>query len=308
MSLRGAFTLLIRIFIILLSILILYIILDFNKLKIVFSNINYSPLIFAVAIYLLAQLVSAQRFIYVSESLGYSIPFYNSVRVHFIGLWFNNIMPTGLGGDIIKAGMFKKSMGLSSAITACFLDRGFGMIFMIICTFLQMPLYYFFFGYALTLTVLLICIVTLTLVALGMIWAKKDLNKTLTFLKWFHIFFNDLNKSFNKKFLLKQLWVCFIVHFNGIIAYFFIGLSLGISVEAINYVLIVPLIFLTALLPISFAGWGLRELSAVALFSLIGVSNELAFTSAVFFGLLSIIIGIPGIIFLFFDKKKIYPN
>ena len=265
MNLRDVFTILIRIFIILLSILVLCFILDFNKLKIVFSNINYSPLIFAVAIYLLAQLVSAQRFIYVSESLGYSIPFYNSVRVHFIGLWFNNIMPTGLGGDIIKAGMFKKSMGLSSAITASLIDRGFGMIFMIICIFLQLPLYYFFFGYALTLTVLLICIGSFTVIALGMIWAKTDLNKSLTFLKWLHILFNDLNKSFNRKFLLKQSWVCLIIHFNGVLAYFLIGLSLGISVEAINYILIVPLIFLTALLPLSFAGWGLRELSAVAL-------------------------------------------
>tara|TARA_B100001057_G_scaffold497929_1_gene603443 strand:- start:2320 stop:3243 length:924 start_codon:yes stop_codon:yes gene_type:complete len=304
MNQRSAFIFLMRTFIILLSIFILYSILDFNKLKIIFLNINYWPLIFAILIYLLVQLVSAQRFIYVSESLGYSIPFYNSVRVHFIGLWFNNIMPTGLGGDIIKAGMFKKSMGLSAAITASLLDRGFGMIFAIICIFLQLPLYYFFFGNTFTLIVLLICISTFTVIALGILWAKTDLNKKLTLFKWFHMLFNNLNKSFNRNFLFKQFWVCFIIHFNGILAYFLIGLSLGISVEVINYILVVPLIFLTALFPLSYAGWGLRELSAVALFSLIGVSNELAFTSAVFFGLLSIIIGIPGIIFLFFDKKK----
>ena len=50
-----------------------------------------------------------------------------------------------------------------------------------------------------------------------------------------------------------------------------------------------PLVMLAASLPISFAGWGIRELSAAAAFQAIGAPPEAGITLGVGIGLLSIL-------------------
>jgi uncharacterized membrane protein YbhN (UPF0104 family) len=47
-------------------------------------------------------------------------------------------------------------------------------------------------------------------------------------------------------------------------------------------------------LPISIAGWGVRETAMVGLFGLIGVPNEGALVLSVLFGLIGIAVAIPG--------------
>lgn len=57
----------------------------------------------------------------------------------------------------------------------------------------------------------------------------------------------------------------------------------------------VPVIFLIALIPVSFAGWGLREVGAVWLFGMVGIAKESALAMSVCFGLLLVLAGLPGL-------------
>jgi uncharacterized protein (TIRG00374 family) len=57
--------------------------------------------------------------------------------------------------------------------------------------------------------------------------------------------------------------------------------ALGLEIDIIHFVIIVPAIHLAVLLPISVGGIGVREAGFVYLFGLVGVSNEAAFTLAV---------------------------
>jgi hypothetical protein len=97
--------------------------------------------------------------------------------------------------------------------------------------------------------------------------------------------------------LWNQLWTSTIVHLNGIAAFAFLGLALGLKVEPLIFVLIVPLVFLVGLVPISFAGWGIRELGAVWLFGLVGFPKESALLLSIAYGLMLIIAGLPGLYF-----------
>ncbi len=55
-------------------------------------------------------------------------------------------------------------------------------------------------------------------------------------------------------------------------------------------------------IPISIGGWGLREASAVALWSMAGLSPEAAMASSVLYGLLSLLGALPGAIVLAVDR------
>jgi hypothetical protein len=51
---------------------------------------------------------------------------------------------------------------------------------------------------------------------------------------------------------------------------------------------------LAAALPISIGGWGLREASFVSLLGVLGVDREAALLLSVEFGLLSMLVSLPG--------------
>lgn len=61
------------------------------------------------------------------------------------------------------------------------------------------------------------------------------------------------------------------------------GFTLGMAAA-------LTVVMFTAALPISFSGWGIRELSAASALSLVGVSSSLAVVAAVAIGLLSLIV------------------
>ena len=72
------------------------------------------------------------------------------------------------------------------------------------------------------------------------------------------------------------------------------ALALGIQLPIITYLVVVPLIFLVALMPISVGGLGVRETAFVTLFGLVGVSPEAAFTLSLLLYVISMVTTIPG--------------
>jgi uncharacterized membrane protein YbhN (UPF0104 family) len=78
----------------------------------------------------------------------------------------------------------------------------------------------------------------------------------------------------------------------GVLACLAAGLKLGIPI--LTLFAFVPAALLVAMLPISFGGWGVRELTFVYFLGSAGVSSEAAFSLSIVFGLLRIIIGAIG--------------
>jgi glycosyltransferase 2 family protein len=79
----------------------------------------------------------------------------------------------------------------------------------------------------------------------------------------------------------------------GLAAYA-IAQSLGISVGLIPMLAVTSLMSLIVALPISVAGWGVRELSLVALLGIFGVDREAALVLSVEIGLISTLLCLPG--------------
>jgi len=69
----------------------------------------------------------------------------------------------------------------------------------------------------------------------------------------------DAPRSFGKQYWTRQLLASGIVHFAAIGAFWALALALSLEISLADHVLLVPLLFLVSLLPVSFAGWGLRE-------------------------------------------------
>jgi hypothetical protein len=73
-----------------------------------------------------------------------------------------------------------------------------------------------------------------------------------------------------------------------------IARSLGIGVGPVPMIAVISIMTLVVALPISVAGWGVREISLVALLGLLGVDREAALALSVELGLITTLLSLPG--------------
>jgi len=245
--------------------------------------------------------VSAVRFAYIARELGGQLSVHRALRVHFIGLWLNQVLPTGLGGDVVKAVLVRHELGGSIAIRSVILDRLSGLIILLMHAALFLPAYWMMFSNSKS-------IISISLFAaaalMGLLLASHYANWLRLRMAWLpgltHVIglIDDTKLFRTGDALRKQLWTSLVVHLSGIAVYAMIGKSLGVSVTLIHFALLTPLVFLIALIPVSFAGWGVRELGAIWLFGLAGASADIALVMSILFGLILIVAGSPGLLFL----------
>lgn len=259
----------------------------------------------AVLVFWAAQIVSALRCVYVARTLGGDLDLATSIRAHFVGLWFNQVLPTGLGGDVVKIAILKKRIGIGIATRAVVIDRISGLMILMFMLLIQLPLYVVYFKdlnwviWAGSVTFVLFLSVLYFSYHAASIKSQPN----------FHFGINHLIRImadiwiFRKgRPLWEQFWTSFIVHLNGIVIFGLIGYSIGLDVVPILFFLAVPVVFIAALFPFSLAGWGVREIGAIWIFAMIGISKEGALGMSVGFGILLLIAGIPGL--LAFTLKK----
>jgi len=273
--------------------------LSFDELGALLRGVEIRWLALALIIFWLAQFASALRYWYVARALERPVSYNLSVRLHFIGLWFNQVFPTSLGGDLVKILLVKSHIGLNYAFRTTVLERAAGLIFLFASVLALLPLYRRIF--ADTGIVLLLGLTAAG--ALGTIALLSYLGTRLTpFMPRIPLIdaligvFESMWNFRKGALLWEQTWTSAIVHFNGIISFALAGKALGLEVPLLDFILVTPLVFLIALLPISFAGWGIRELGSVWLFGLVGVSTIQSTTMSILFGLMLIAAGLPGLV------------
>ena len=83
-------------------------------------------------------------------------------------------------------------------------------------------------------------------------------------------------------------------HVNVSLGVYVLALALGIEVTAVDCIALFPPVLLVTALPISIAGWGVREGAMMVAFGFIGVAPESALVLSVLFGLVVIVASLPG--------------
>jgi hypothetical protein len=73
-----------------------------------------------------------------------------------------------------------------------------------------------------------------------------------------------------------------------------VAYSLGVDLPFSSWVVIVPPVTLIQLVPVSLAGWGVRELGFVVVLAGFGIPAEPALAASLLIGLCMIVVGLPG--------------
>jgi hypothetical protein len=83
-----------------------------------------------------------------------------------------------------------------------------------------------------------------------------------------------------------------------------IARGMGIAVGTLECLVLVPPVLLVSTLPISVAGWGVREGAMVTAFGFAGVAESEAVALGVLFGLVVLVVGLPGGLIWFLTGRE----
>lgn len=241
--------------------------------------------------------VRAYRWKALLDALGMSISLSRLAVLYFVGTFFNNFLPTGVGGDVVRVyELARQSDRPAEAIGTVLLDRATGLLVLFL-----MALVALIFSYRLVTPQVAAAIVLLALMGWGglVLIIKRDWLEKWGLLRFIARIrqLEDIYEAVyacGLKALGRALAVSFVLNVLLIVMNYLIALSLGVRISLWYFILFVPIISFLLALPVSLSGLGVREGGYVYLFSQAGVAAPLALTMSLVIAAFNLIIGFIG--------------
>ena len=282
---------------------------DFKTILALIKTVNVPLLLAAASIHIFGVWISAVRWQLLLKTQGIRISQGYLSSSFLIGSFFNNILPTSIGGDIFRSVDIATKAGISVGKSASVLvmDRFAGIISAALYAVIAL-----FLGFATigtTSYIIPIAIFFAVCIILGFLLLNPSilrLNKIVFKIKFLSKIREKLMEvyhtflSFKKfKLALAEALLCSLaLQFGVILHYWLAARSLGINLSLTSFFFIVPVVTIIAMLPITIGGTGLRENVLVFFMVALGAQSEKsAMTSLLLFAMLLILGIIGGIIY-----------
>ncbi|MDH3974488.1 MAG: flippase-like domain-containing protein [Deltaproteobacteria bacterium] len=280
---------------------------DFPSLLKILKEINPLYLIPAVAFQFLSTFVSSLRWNIIMKTLDFKESTWFYIKSYFKGTFFNQALPGSIGGDAVRV-LELGGLGYRKreAFYGIFIDRIVGLLGLLLLNLAANFTYSDLLPTWLYRLINLTCTGSITgFIVLVMLRKAKFMSK-IRFLDLFY----DLSKRFRKVYsnipnISGQLILSVIIHLCSILCIYAIALAIGLEYGLGAYLVIMPPVFLFTLIPISLAGWGVREGAMVGIFLLIGAPKEAVLSISILYGLIVIFHSLPGMIFWVQSKSRI---
>jgi glycosyltransferase 2 family protein len=224
------------------------------------------------------------------------IGWWTVARLVLIGQFFNQFLPSSLGGDVARGWLAVRSgVPVSTLVGSILVDRLAGLLAALFLVVVGLP--------RLSATVppdLLWSVVVLVvglLIGLG-IAASAD---TLVPRRWLrgkigHVagVWHDVRAQMKSVTGLFALVLSLAIHLITIGAIMLFAWTIGLDIGYRECLVVVPIALIASAVPISIAGWGVREGVMVVGFGLYGIDPEKALIPSLFLGFATAVAALPG--------------
>ena len=235
-------------------------------------NVSMTPWIMAMLVAAtLIMVIQANRWKGLSVQ-GPEIPFKTYYAYTALGYFFNNLLPTGFGGDAVKSLAFGKEFHQTSqSVSAVLLARIQGLLAMFLCFFIALPFALnkaeIPLSYTIIMTVALLACMVFILLCLfsDKFPIPHFVTDKLTFIPKMQKSLS-IYRQYKKQLLLSSLDSLWIQLLTLFIAYAYFK-AVGVDIDISILVVFTSITIVVSMLPISLNGIGVREGIQVALFT-----------------------------------------
>ena len=262
-------------------------------------------LLAALLLQLTSTTVASVRWYLIMSRIGFKQPFFFFLKSYFKGTFFNQGLPTSIGGDGVRILDCSRAEGSAEdAFYGVFIDRIIGLAGLLLLNIGALVLN----RSLLPSTLYIPLMIILCALAGGLI--------LLFFLRKFRFittgrylgFLGRLSERYFQVYasvasMATQLGLSIITHMLAMTAFFMLGQGVGLEFSLQVYLVLVPPVILLTILPISLAGWGVREGAMVGFFLLVGADKSRILTFSILYGLTALAASLPGL-FIYITQKN----
>ena len=269
---------------------------DFYALIAVLAKSHGGDILIALLLQLGSTYLAAYRWRAISKLLVFneSLSFY--VKSYFKGSFFNQVLPSSIGGDAVRVlDLTKLGYDKKEAFYGVFVDRVVGLVGLLVLNLISSI---FFFGtFQADFSYLIIFISFCGIIGFSLLFFLNKIAflENYKFLNLFYRLANRLNTLYaDKKVLLKHIFISMAVHLLTVMAIYAIALSIDVKLDFQIFLIAIPPVFLLMIVPLSLAGWGIREGAMVGILMLVYEDKTKILAISILYGILLIISALPG--------------
>lgn len=278
---------------------------DFHTLFKLLINSHLDWIVVALIMQLISTLIATYRWFQISQLLVFKEKFLFYIESYFKGSFFNQLLPSSIGGDAVRIlDLTHKKYDKKEAFYGVFVDRIVGLVGLLSLNLIASLL--FFGTFDKDFSLLIIGISSLSILGFMSLFHLHHLTflTKYRFLNLFVRLANRLNSLYkSRKLLMQHITISIVVHLFSVLTMYSLSLALDLGLSFQTMLIAVPPVFLLTIVPISLAGWGIREGAMVGIFMLVGADQTKVLTMSILYGLLLIVSALPGSYFWIKSKQ-----
>jgi glycosyltransferase 2 family protein len=273
---------------VLISVLLIYFLIrtqDVAAIKSSIISFDKRYLLIGLMLQFIGVLVSSFRWREILLTSGVKVPVKQLYALYIKGYFYNNFLPTQLGGDAYKSIALGTSIkDQPTALFSVFMDRFGGLIILLVLALFGIGSLYGLVGVGAALLLLIVG---------GLMYFPllKIASKKVKFLKKFKEASDLFMKNKKKAFLV--LFYSFLVQVISFSGVYILFLGLDVSLPLWSVVAFMPITSLSLLIP-SFNGFGTQETVYSFLFKGAGVTEPLSITVSIMLHVLRLTLSLIG--------------
>src|ERR1700712_4460202 len=263
----------------------------------------------AIAVTFLQIFVGVLRWREVSAECGASLTTRQAMRYNVIGAFFNQTLPSSIGGDAVRLWLVARAgAGWRAATYSIFVDRAIGLIALAIVIVASLPWSYNLITDPAGRSALLLVDFAALAAGLGFLvlgvlpfpwlktwWATHHVHACAVIANRV-IFSRDRGPKI-------AVW-SLLVHVLAVVIAWCVVQAIAAPVLFSQVFQLMPPVMLITMLPISIAGWGVREATMALAFGYAGLMANEGINVSLLFGAVSFLVGIVGGLVWIFSPEK----
>jgi glycosyltransferase 2 family protein len=273
---------------------------DVQKIAGLLGSVSGTTVCVVALLSLLQTVVTSYRWVLVMRGLGVSLEPWPALQAVYVSLALNQCMPSYVGGDAYRVyWLYREGNRLALAARGVLIDRISAVIALVVMMAAGLPLVFTRFADPAArhgLVGVLACGLLGTAVffscdAVPRAWRRLRVVRELA----------ELSAAARRLLLhgsdgLVIGPLALLVHVLTASVMFSFAEALGLPLTWLDCVLLTPPIMLLAAVPISIAGWGVREGVMVGALSMVGIGTESALALSVLLGVTALANGLVGLL------------
>lgn len=288
---------------------------DFGNILQLVVLLNVPLFIVCLFFMLLINIIAAYRWHIFVRAYNPGVSLVRLFSFYLVGLFFNNFLPTAVGGDVVRSYDLYKYSGYGKvAVVSVFMERLAGMSAQVLVAYMAVLIGYSYLreplilwlvlGVTLAYILFLMVLVNHRMIALLLgLLARLHLTKAQHVLSEMYTLFLHYRSS--RQALVQATALSLLIVGVSILTFYLLSIALHLPMPIGYFALFLPIMTIVSMLPISLGGLGVREGIGVFLFSRAGMAPSDAFGLSLGWSSLLILISLlGGVIFSFRGGKR----